>query len=471
MFERRSLAKHPFPTCPTLPDHTNILPPAPLTTEDAPPTQIRWTIFLLACGTSWLLYVHRYVWNIINPILVKTFDIDQTTAGWVFAIFYVTYAAGQIPSGVFIDRFGPHRFLSWSIGGWSLALAGFAFTGQLWILGCLRALFGAAQAGCYPALTKTTRLWFPLRSRTMIQGLIATTSGRMGGAMSPILMGTLLMGYGGLSWQTTLLILSGAGLLFAVSFAVFFRNSPEVHPGVNAAELALIRDGATTAAPQGGMLPWGEAFRNRSLRVFVVQQYLDAGSDVVFVSLIGAFFLQSYGVDIKKAGWLTSLPLWGGAFGGIAGGWLNEYCISRWGNRRWARSLIGAIGKMIGAMAIIVMTLQGAPVAAGVMLCVAKFFSDWSQPTVWGTCTDLGGRYSATVFSIINTSGTVGGVIMPPIFGRLLDSFTTSTTVASEVVKTTNWSPLFYLIAAMYLGSGICWLMIDCTKSLEKGGR
>lgn len=439
----------------------------PLLTER--PTAIRWRMFALACGTSFLLYVHRYVWNIVGPKLQETFEFDHQLAGWVFAAFYVTYALGQIPSGVFIDRFGPHRFLAAIIALWSAAVAGFGVTGNLWALGGLRALFGAAQAGCYPGLNKVTRLWFPLRSRTVIQGWIATTSGRSGGAMSSILLGTLLMGFCGLTWQTALAVLSGCGLLFAVLFWLLFRNSPEDHPQVNAAERALIRDGAVTVVPQTGVLPWREAWRNRSLRVFVVQQYLDAGSDVVFVSLIGAYFLQSHGVDIKATGWLTSLPLWGGAVGGIVGGYLNESGIAWTGNRRWSRSLTGAVGKFIGCGTLLAMATFTDPVAAGVALGVAKFFSDWSQPTTWGTCTDLGGRYSATVFSIINTSGTLGGVIMPPVFGVLLDAFTRTQTVGEELIKITNWSPLFYLVAAMYLGSGCCWLMIDCTRTLDEG--
>jgi MFS family permease len=72
------------------------------------------------------------------------------------------------------------------------------------------------------------------------------------------------------------------------------------------------------------------------------------------------------------------------------------------------------------------------------------------------------------VFSIINTSGTLGGVIMPPVFGWLLDTFTRTETVAGELVKITNWSPLFYLVAAMYLGSAVCWLLIDCTRTMDR---
>ena len=79
----------------------------------------------------------------------------------------------------------------------------------------------------------------------------------------------------------------------------------------------------------------------------------------------------------------------------------------------------------------------------------AKFFSDWSQPTTWGACTDLGGRFSATVFSIINTAGTLGGVAMPIVFGTtVLDRFTDTSTgdiVTGLDVATTDWNPLFVL--------------------------
>ena len=111
---------------------------------------------------------------------------------------------------------------------------------------------------------------------------------------------------------------------------------------------------------------------------------------------------------------------------------------------------------------------QSSGQSAAMFLFAAKFFSDWSQPTTWGTCTDLGGRFSATVFSIINTAGTLGGVAMPLIFGGLLDWFTRSSMVDGQTVSVTNWSPLFYLLAAMYLASGICWLLVDCTRTLDK---
>ena len=56
---------------------------------------------------------------------------------------------------------------------------------------------------------------------------------------------------------------------------------------------------------------------------------------------------------------------------------------------------------------------------------------------------------------------------MPLIFARVLDWFTTVTTLNGEEVKATDWNPLFVLLSAMYLFSGACWLMVDCTNRIK----
>ncbi|MEZ6131004.1 MAG: MFS transporter [Planctomycetaceae bacterium] len=434
-----------------------------------PATRIRWTIFALSCATSFLLYLHRYSWNIIGPKLQDQFSFNNTQTALLFSLFYYTYAAGQIPSGVVIDRFGPHRFLTGIVAAWSLAVAGIAHTGQLWLLGFWRLVFGATQAGCYPALTKISQQWFPYSNRTVMQGWVATTFGRAGGAMSPIILGTLLIGYCGLSWQVAVTVLGTVGLIHAVVFYALFRNSPVQDARVNDSERHLITDGsdvADAADSSQTVLPVRLALQNRSLRVFTLQQFLDAGSDVVFVGLIGTYFLMAHGFDMKQTGWLASLPLFGGALGGIVGGWLNDVTIRKTGSRRWARSGVGFVGKVIGCAMLAAVVMQSDGITAAWLLMAAKFFSDWSQPTTWGTCTDLGGRFSATVFSIINTAGTIGGVLMPLIFGGVLDWFTTHTIVDGAEVSTTDWNPLFVLLSAMYLASGACWLLVDCTDRL-----
>jgi MFS family permease len=423
-------------------------------------TPIQWRVFALACGTSFLLYVHRYSWNIVGPLLQKDFQLSNREAGFLFSLFYYTYAGAQIPAGIVIDRFGARRFLSIAIVAWSAAIAAIGQSASTALIGGSRLLLGMAQAGCYPALTKVTAGWFEPSRRTVLQGWIATTAGRSGGAMAPIILGTLLMDRFNLPWGTALGVLGLIGVAYGLLFWTAYRDPPSKPSRIEAeADSDIVRERVT--------LPWGRAWRNGSLRFFTVQQFLDAGSDVAFVWLIGTYFLRARGFDVAKTGWLASLPLWGGALGGIVGGWLNDRSIALTSSRRWSRSGVGCVGKVVGCVLLVLTVRQSSGAAAGWFLCAAKFFGDWSQPTVWGTCTDLGGRFSATVFSIINTAGTLGGIIMPIVFGELLDWYTTHTGAAAEAVATTDWSPLFFLLAAMYLGSGVCWLLIDCTQTIQ----
>jgi sugar phosphate permease len=430
------------------------------------PTNVRWLIFALACGTSWLLYLHRYTFNFIKPELAKEFGYTEAQLGGLFSLFYYTYGAVQLPAGMFCDIAGSRLFLGASIALWSLALAATGASGNSWALAALRLLFGGAQAGAYPVLAKASRAWFPRQERTTLQGIIATTCGRLGGALSPIIMATLLMGACGLSWRMSLVVLMGGGLLFAAILVVFYRDNPNDDSRVNEAERRLIAGDEEPVTIATRLLPLSTALQNRSLVALSLQQALAAGADVIYVSLMGSFFLDHYHEKIHSAGWLASLPLIGGAIGGFAGGWLNDRMIRRLGPK-WGRISVGFCGPLIAAALMFAVIGQKTALAAGLGLLLVKFFVDWNQPTVWGAAADLGGRYTATVFAIVNTAGTIGSVVCPPAFGLILDRNTTTQTVAGEIIKHIDYGPLFAAIAGIYFLSALSWLFVDCRRPLH----
>ena len=49
------------------------------------------------------------------------------------------------------------------------------------------------------------------------------------------------------------------------------------------------------------------------------------------------------------------------------------------------------------------------------VLFFCKFFSDMSQPTWWGTVTDIGGPAAGRVFGMVNTVGAAGLFAAGPI--------------------------------------------------------
>ncbi len=441
--------------------------PANTSLPEETPTNRRWVMFGLAAGTSFMLYLHRYTWVMVQPELKAEFGFSEQQLGGLYTLFNVTYALGQIPGGIVCDLFGPHMFLGVIIALWSLAMPAIGLTGSMTGLGASRLAFGAAQAGCYPSLAKMTRLWFPLKGRTVLQGLIASFFGRSGGAISTVVFGFML-GVG-LSWRSSLVILSAIGLMFALLFYRLCRNRPEDDPSTNQAEVDLICEGETDNADTPRVLPFRRAIRNRSLLVFIVQQFMNAGADYVYSALMASYFIEARGVSDKIVlGLLASLPLWGGALGGVAGGFINDGLISLTGKRRLSRSLVGFSGKVIACVCLYMSITHADPMTGAWLLFATKFFSDWTQPTVWGTSTDMGGRYSATVFSIINSSGSAGGVVTPLVGGFLLDRYATQEVVVGQMTKIINYEPVFLMVGIMYMISGVCWLFIDCTNSLDR---
>jgi MFS family permease len=431
------------------------------------PTNRRWVVFGLAAGTSFMLYLPRYTWVMVAPELKAEYGFSETQLGGLYTLFNVTYAFGQIPGGVVCDFFGPHMFLGVIIALWSLAMPLVGLTGSMSGLGASRLAFGAAQAGCYPSLAKVTRLWFPLRGRTALQGLIASFFGRSGGAMSTVVFGAML--WIGLSWRSSLFILSAVGLAFALLFYKFCSNRPEEDPAANQAEVDLIRAGEPISQVGPRVLPLWRAIRNPSLLIFIVQQYMNAGADYVYSAIMALYFTTARGVsDPLVLGLLASVPLWGGAIGGIAGGFINDGLIAWTGSRRLSRSMVGFSGKAIACVCLYFSITHADPMIGACLLFATKFFSDWSQPTVWGTATDMGGRYSATVFSIINSAGSVGGVVTPLVGGFLADRYATQSLVEGEATEIANYEPVFMMVGIMYLASATCWLFINCTNSLDR---
>ncbi|MCH2209919.1 MAG: MFS transporter [Fuerstiella sp.] len=432
------------------------------------PTNRRWVIFFLAAGTSFILYLHRFTWQFVRPELMKEYGFSNLQVDSLYTLFSVTYGLGQIPCGIICDFFGPHMFLGIIIAAWSLMMPCVGLGGGLYGVGVSRLLFGVTQAGCYPSLAKVTRVWFAEENRTSLQGLIASFFGRSGGAVSSMVIGIVLMGWLELTWRWSLIVLAATGVGFSFVFLKFCRNSPVQDPLVNQAERDLIRGDDTVDVAEPAVLSVRRAIRNRSMLVFVIQQYMNAGADYVYSAIMVSYFITARGVsDMAVVGLLTSAPLWGGAVGGVAGGFINDGLIRLTGRRRFARSSVGFLGKTIACGFLFLSINHPDPAWGAGLLFVTKFFSDWSQPTVWGACTDIGGRCSATVFSIINSAGSVGGTVTPIVGGLLLDRYTTTSIVDGVEQVVTNFNPVFLMVGLMYLASAVGWLFINTENSLD----
>ena len=416
------------------------------------PTNVRWLIFSLASLASYINYVHRYSWGVVKPYLLEDGVVTETQMGWLDGLWGITYGLGQFPGGLAGDLLGPHIVIPASAVLWSVVTAAPAAVSAFYGLATIRLAMGLTQAPCYPCLGKITQSWIPRANRTTQQGFISSFAGRAGAACSPLIIGLLLMGWWQLTWQTALIVTAGSGFIFAVMFALLFRNSPRQHPRVNDAEAALIEEGEIVITADRS-LRWDWSAGNiRNLAAFFGASFSSTFADNLFVFWMPTFLVQAKGFSPAEMGLFASLPLFGGALGGLCGGFLNDFLIRTIGNRRWARRLVAG-GCKVFAAALICSSLlfeDGRMVMAVLFLC--KFFSDMSQPTWWGTVTDIGGPAAGRVFGMVNTVSASAAFAAGPIMAWVKIEY--------------GFSGLFCFVAGVYLVTTVCWLMVDCTRRL-----
>jgi sugar phosphate permease len=441
------------------------------------PTNVRWLVFGLASAASFLLYLHRYTWGIIKVAVGEEFGWKDNELGWLDSAFMMGYAGGQIPGGILGDWFGPRMVLTAMVIGWSLAMGGMGLAAGFPSMASARAFFGLAQAGCYPNLSKVTKIWFPLSERTQVQGWVASFFGRMGGAASFLLFGTLMLGTWHLPWRTALGWLTGAGCAFAIILYLLFRNTPRVHPWANEAEAELITTGDSAAAvATRSVIDWGVVFRSPVVWALLFQQFTCAFVDMFFSNWLPRYLSSMKHVDMQKIGWMAALPLLGGALGGMsAGGLLQGWLIHKTGNRRWSRSGIGLVGNLSAGMCLFASLAFDSPEAIVWTFFCLKFFADWSQPTCWAATTDMGGRSAASLFALVNTSGSLAGFVSGPVMGYTITLFGRRFGSDGTADLAAGWTALFVMIGVVYIASALSWLFIDCTKSVDPveraGGR
>lgn len=436
--------------------------------DSTAPTNIRWLVFGLASATSFLLYLHRYTWGFVKVAVAKEFSWRDDTLGWLDSAFMISYAGGQIPGGMLGDWFGPQMVLGAMILVWSLSMGGMGLVDGFRAMAAVRMFFGLAQAGCYANLSKVTKVWFPISERTAVQGWVASFFGRMGGAASFILFGSLMLGKWELPWRTALAWLTGVGCLFAVAFLVLFRNSPRVHPWANQAEADLVATGdAAAAVAARTVIDWGLVFRSRVVWALLFMQFTCAFVDNFFSAWLPRYLNNVKHVELTSAGWMAALPLVGGAIGGMAvGGLFQNWLIHKTGNRRWARSGIGLVGNLMAGVCLFVsLTFDSIEAIVGTFVCL-KFFADWAQPTGWAATTDMGGRNAASLFALVNTSGSLAGFVAGPVMGYTITLFG-KYLGNGEATDSAGWQALFVMIGAVYIASAASWLFIDCTKSVD----
>jgi MFS family permease len=402
---------------------------------------VRFSVVLLALAINMVCYTDRVCIAVAGPEMRKEFALSQTQMGFVFSIFSLSYALGQTPWGMLADRFGSRGIVAFAIAGWSVFTA---LTASAWnfvsLLG-IRFVFGGLEAAFSPSVASAFSRWVPVNERATAFGAFLG-GGRLGGALTPPIAGYLLLHYG---WRMPFVVFGAFGLLWAVLWFAWYRNSPGEHPAVTPAERAAIAANTTAAAK--GPVPWSLLLRSRRLWCLLFAAFGSTFMWQFYITWFPTYLREHRGMSLTESSYYAGLPLLLGVGANWAGGLLTDW-IGRRSNHRTARTVVGFFSLTMGALLMSAgVWCPQAGLAALLMGCAAGAV-DLYLGAAWSSATDIGGTSGGAVAGLMNAASNCAGFASPALMGFILQRFN-------------DWNAVLYLSVATTLCAAISWLFVN----------
>lgn len=127
-------------------------------------------VFLPFAAGYYLSYLFRMINALIAPHLSSDTELGTADLGLLTSVYFLVFAAAQIPIGILLDRFGPRRvqsaLLLLAAGGAAL----FAVSKGFLPLLTARAMIGLGAAAALTAGLKSIILWFPRERVALLNG-------------------------------------------------------------------------------------------------------------------------------------------------------------------------------------------------------------------------------------------------------------------------------------------------------------
>jgi MFS family permease len=416
-----------------------------------PPTKARHVVTAFAVSLAVVTYVDRVAIAVAAPFITADLGLSRTQMAWALAAFGWAYALFEIPGGWLGDRIGSRRVLMRIVVWWSLFTAA---TGWAWgatSLIVIRGLFGAGEAGAFPNLTRILTVWLPVKEREQAQARLWLAT-RISGAFTPVLIALLI---GGIGWRRTFEVCGLLGVVWAVFFYRWYRDSPAEHPSVNEAELAMLPPAKDTAIAHGGV-PWGVIFSTRAVWLLSIQYMCLAYGWWFYINWLPSYLRESRGTSLTMGALLAGLPLLLGGVGCLVSAAAIPRLAARLQSVARARRIVAIVGFVGASICILVFTGIEDPRRAMIVLGFAGFFNDFVMPAAWAGTMDIGGRYAGTVSGAMNMMGSIAGASSVLVVGYLL-AWTGG-----------NWTLTFYISSAIYLVGAVCWLFLDSHTPVQQ---
>lgn len=377
---------------------------------------------LLAVGTM-INYLDRTVLGIAAPQLTKELGIGAAVMGIMFSAFSWTYAASQIPGGIFLDRFGSKLTYYIAMTFWSVfTLAQGLVHGVGSLLACRLGL-GVSESPCFPTNSRVVATWFPQRERALATGTY-TVGEYIGLACFSPLLFALMGAYG---WRSLFFVVGAAGIVFGLVWWLFYRE-PHEHPRANAAEIEYIEAGGgltrdeRNRARASSSFSWstiGELLKHRQLTGICLGQFAGNSTLVFFLTWFPTYLATERHMGWLKIGFFAILPFIAASIGVMFGGWLSDSLLRRGKSANVARKLPIITGLLLASTIVLANYVKSDTVVIAIMS--VAFFAQGMAALGWTLVSDIApeGLLGLTG-GIFNFAANLAGIVTPLVIGFIV---------------------------------------------------
>ncbi|MCL6632205.1 MAG: MFS transporter [Alicyclobacillus herbarius] len=370
--------------------------------------QWRWLV-LASIGVSYLLvFTQRTGPGVISDQLQADFHVSAALLGTITSIQYLLYMLLQIPVGLYGDKSGPERMLVTGVlcdGVGTLLFASAHSFGWL-LLG--RAIVGLGDALIWVNIVLILGKWFAKGRFAAVLGVV-NTAGNLGALVTSIPLAAWIATAG---WHIPFTVIGAllvaAGVLDGV---VLMGAGPARRAKASASALRVQK------IPMRRLL--SGVVRDRLAWATFCCHFGAMGTYLAMVSLwVVPFFMDVYRLPRAEAAWFTLIAFVGALVASPFMGWLSD--------RLHDRRRPYLVTQTLAALAWLAVALwRGQPplVVAGLIMFVVGFGCGSSLLTFAAIRDQVDPHRSGVTSGFANTGGFLSAVLLPVLFGMVIDAF------------------------------------------------
>jgi ACS family tartrate transporter-like MFS transporter len=349
----------------------------------------------------------------------RDLHFSASSYGLGAGLFFLSYAACEIPSNLLLYRFGARRWIARIMITWGLLAMGMMFVKTPREFYIVRFLLGMAEAGFFPGVVYYLSQWFPAnaRARTVSRFYVALplSSVFMGGLAGVLLNLQGRLGLAG--WQWLFLAEGLPAVILSVIFLAYLPNTPAEAKWLTAEERDWLID--RLRAENSAI---GERHGEGALRAILNPRVWQLGLYLlcIYIGFYAFSFSapvliqQSTGMNNANVGFAIAIMGVLGALGLVLNGQHSD--------RAGERYMHLVVPCLLIAAAFVVGGLTVAPIFAIPAYAIIFIGFNATAGPSWAIASSfLTGKSSAAGIATANTIAIVGGFLGPYWMGRAKD--------------------------------------------------